>query len=104
MIVSYGRVYLGVHYPSDVLGGAIVGAGSAILVYSLRTEILKAKSNLFNEAYSDNKKESVNSYAALGSLVGVGLINNFLSESKVPVLRKTYISTDFNSVALQINF
>ena len=31
--VSYGRLYQGVHYPSDVLAGAIVGAGSALLSY-----------------------------------------------------------------------
>lgn len=104
MIVSYGRIYLGVHYPSDVLAGAVVGTGSAILIYSLRTEILKAKSNLFNERYSDDKKVGVNDYLVLGSLIGAELINNFLSGSKIPILKRTNISTDFNSVALQINF
>ncbi|MBS1494896.1 MAG: phosphatase PAP2 family protein [Bacteroidetes bacterium] len=104
MIVSYGRIYLGVHYPSDVLAGAVVGAGGAILIYSIRTEIIKAKSNLFNETYSDDKKVSVNGYVALGSLVGAGFINNFLLGSKIPVLRKTNVTTGFNSVALQINF
>lgn len=29
---AYSRMYLGVHYPSDVTGGAIVGSGTAILL------------------------------------------------------------------------
>jgi membrane-associated phospholipid phosphatase len=33
--VGYSRMDLGVHYPSDVLAGAIIGSGSALLSYKL---------------------------------------------------------------------
>src|SRR5579862_1073651 len=32
VLIAYSRIYVGVHYPADVVGGAILGALSATLV------------------------------------------------------------------------
>ena len=39
--VSYSRLYLGAHYPTDVIGGAVTGAGSAFLSHWLSKKIFK---------------------------------------------------------------
>ena len=36
-LVSYSRIYLGVHYPGDILGGALLGAGIGFLFARLYT-------------------------------------------------------------------
>lgn len=36
--IAYSRMHLGVHYPSDVLTGAIIGAGIAYLSYELNKQ------------------------------------------------------------------
>lgn len=40
--VSYSRMYLGKHYPSDVFAGAIVGVGSGLATHWLNKKLFKS--------------------------------------------------------------
>ncbi|HEX9615400.1 MAG TPA: phosphatase PAP2 family protein, partial [Bacteroidota bacterium] len=44
--VGVGRIYLGLHYPSDVLGGAVVGLASGFVAWSLRAELNRFSRNV----------------------------------------------------------
>jgi len=48
--VAYSRMDLGVHYPSDILMGAVVGAGSAWLCHYVNKKVFRQK-NILNWLY-----------------------------------------------------
>jgi len=47
-IVSYSRIYLGVHYPFDVLGGAVLGVVIGYVVFLLHQLFLRKTAKLFS--------------------------------------------------------
>lgn len=51
LAVSYSRMDLGVHYPSDVLAGAIIGAGSAYLSYKAMKWLHKKHEDIYSLKY-----------------------------------------------------
>ena len=55
-IVSYSRSYLGVHYPGDLLAGALVGLSGGTLVYYFYKTLLKINFIInFTEFYGKNR-------------------------------------------------
>lgn len=45
LLIMYSRIYMGVHYPSDIFGGALIGFGIGIGMYQISKK-LKAKFNV----------------------------------------------------------
>ncbi len=42
-LTSFSRVYCGVHYPGDILGGAVVGFILAFIIYKITDTLMKSK-------------------------------------------------------------
>ncbi len=83
LVVAYGRPYFGLHYPSDLLAGAIIGSGSSILIYSLRKELFRFKNQVLGEDKSDDG--SINGGVLTffaGSFAISAIFDNFIFREK----------------------
>ena len=67
-LTGVGRIYLGVHYPSDVLGGAILGTGISVLVWQFRGSFKEASDGILGIS------DPVTQAATSGRQVGISLI------------------------------
>ncbi len=47
--VGYGRIYMGLHYPSDVLAGAILGSASALAIHLVAPELTKWRKGILGD-------------------------------------------------------
>jgi undecaprenyl-diphosphatase len=78
-IVAYGRPYFGMHYPTDLIAGALYGAGSSLLIYSLRAELFKFKNSVLNEDKNDDGSIQAGTVSFfVGSFIASSVFNNFI--------------------------
>jgi len=71
VITAYSRIYLGVHYPLDIIGGIVVGVLAALLCYWL---IIKYRPGLIRESNNIIKKSTLIVPVSVLSLSFLGII------------------------------
>ena len=60
----YTRIYLGLHYPGDLVVGMLVGLGGAMLMYYLLTRVTK-------EDFRKARQTQVIIYTGLLTVIGI---------------------------------
>lgn len=104
-VVSVGRIYLGVHYPTDALTGMLVGSGSAVVVFSMRKEIIKWKNSIFREkGKDDNNSKSISSGVILSSFAASEFLNLLLGKIDSKIINPKNINFDLNGYDNKISF
>ena len=75
LILSYSRIYLGVHYPGDIVCGGLLGAALGALVYCMYKKVIKSKSVTNGKPVFTAKGDAeLLSYTTIGNLLLIILI------------------------------
>ena len=87
-LIAYSRVYLGVHYPGDILGGAILGILCGISIYKLLLYI-EARINPVNLFIRNRLKDKDSNRIIVTGLfimiMSVGIITLLLQNNLIPI-------------------
>ena len=87
ILISYSRIYLGVHYPGDVLCGALLGVGIAIGIYKLLTyaESRLSPVNLFaRNLLKDREANRIIEVGVFTIIMCLGIVALLLFNNVIP--------------------
>lgn len=82
-MIAYARVYLGVHYPTDVIGGAVLGAGTSFLMYKLNKSLVQDS----NKGHHP-RNEIFGIIAGIGGAYLLYTINDWITKKKKKEIAK----------------
>lgn len=78
-IVAYSRIYLGVHYPGDILGGTVIGVGVAFLVFWIWKRLSKKWAIPAPDALLSQTDAKIINFAIVFNLLIIAIIAVFKS-------------------------